>query len=74
MLGRNRRSNVRRLEHSFFLHQKRERLVNFSVYSFSLCKTKIVELIEVSVLKNVVCSGFFVIFSKTALTILFLFL
>ena len=33
---------------------KKERLVNFS-----LCKRKIVELIQVSVLKNVVCSGFF---------------
>jgi hypothetical protein len=54
MLGRNWRSNVRRLGHGFFLHQKRERLV-----TFSLCKTKIVELIEVSVLKNVVCGGFF---------------
>jgi hypothetical protein len=42
------------LEHSFFLHQKRERLVHFS-----LCKTKIVKFTEVSVLKNVVCSGFF---------------
>jgi len=58
MLGRNRRSNVWRLEHSFLLDQKWERLVNFLYVSFSLCKTKTVELIEVSVVKNVVCSGF----------------
>ena len=38
----------------FFLHQKREKLVNFLYVGFSLCKTKIVELIEVSVLENVV--------------------
>ena len=28
------------------------------VSKFSLCKTKIVELVEVRVLKSVVCSGF----------------
>jgi hypothetical protein len=45
-------------EHIFFLHQKRERLVNFFYVGFSLCNAKIVELMEVRVLKNVDCSGF----------------
>ena len=37
---------------------KGEMLVNFLYVGFSLCKMQIVELTDVSVLKNVVCSGF----------------